>query len=157
MDESTRPVRVVVDTNVLVSAALSVHHDRLTSTTARLFSLLATREVVAVASTQTLYELADKLREPQFELPPALILDFLDIFTNAADIVSIRGLDMGCKDDPDDNAFVETAVNGRVDYLITYDRGFERSEVLHELAKRNCKVLNAGRFLGSLVPSSTKD
>lgn len=111
--------------------------------------MIARGEVTLVVSTQTLYELADKLQTPRFGLPAQFILTFVDLIANAADIVAIRGLDMGCNEDPDDNMFIETAFNGRVEFLITYDGHLQTEQVRYDLAKRGCAVVTAGQFFAA--------
>lgn len=143
--------RIVTDTNALVSAALQVYRNHPNAPSAKLFQLIAMRDVVLVASTQTLYEIADKLGEPQLGLPATFIIGFIDILANAAEIVAIRGLDMGCKDDSDDNMFIETAVNGKVDYLITYDGDLQTDQIRYDLKKRNCSICTIGQFLAIIA------
>jgi len=139
-------LKIVVDSNVMISAALAIHSGRTESPSARLFSLIAGGDVAAVASTQMLYELAEKLEEPRFALSSAFILDFVELYANALEIVAIRGLDMGCRDD-DDDKFIETAVNGRVDALVTRDRDLTETRIRYDLAKRRCEVLAVSEVL----------
>lgn len=149
-NSGSNSLRIVTDTNALVSAALQIYRNHPNAPSAKLFQLIATRDVVLVASTQTLYEIADKLGAPRLGLPANFIIDFMDILANASEIVSIRGLDMGCKDDPDDNMFIETAVNGRVDYLITYDHDLRTDQIRYDLKKRDCTICSIGEFLATI-------
>jgi len=118
----------------MISAALAIHSGRIESPSARLFSLVARGDIAAAACTQMLYELAEKLQEPRFAL------------SSATEIASIRGLDMGCRDD-DDDKFIETAVNGRANALVTRDRDLAETRVRYDLAKRRCDVLAVSEVL----------
>lgn len=121
--------------------------------TARLFTMIVKGEVTLIASAQTVYELADKLQKPSFELPAEFILKFVDLIANS-EIVAIRGLDMRCKEDADDNMFIETAFNGRADFLITYDGHLQTELVRYDLAKRGCAIVTTGEFFAAT--SSTR-
>lgn len=148
---------IVADTNIFVSAALAIHSNRLDSPTAELFTRIANGDVIAVASQQTLYELADKLTEPRFGLPGSFILDFVTLVSEFVELVAIRGLDMGCRDERD-NMFIETAFNGRVDALITRDPDLQDARTRYDLAKRECQVLNVSEVLTMLrKPESSKE
>ncbi len=140
---------IVVDSNVFISAALSIHSKRLDSPSAAVFFKVVRGGVIAVASPQTLYELAGKLSNPKFQLPSAFVIDFVDLLASAVEMVSIRGLAMGCRDERDD-MFIETAYNGRADALVTRDPDLQDAQTRYGLAKRNCRVLNVSEFLASL-------
>ncbi len=144
--------KIVVDTNVMLSAALAIRAGLLDSPTFVLFSKIVTREIIAVASPQMLYELARKLEDPKFEFPASFILEFTRLVTNAVDLVAIRGLNMGCRDKADD-MFIETAYNGRVDALVTRDRDLQDAKVRYGLAKRGCEVIGVMEALAGLQES----
>ena len=102
--------------------------------------------VECVASAATLYELSDKLRDRRFALSAALMIDFVELIADASTVVPIRGLAYPCRD-PNDSKFIETAVNGRADYLVTHDRDLSDPIASRELAKRGCAVVPARQFL----------
>lgn len=141
--------KIVVDSNVFVSAALAISGKRLDSPSAVVFFKVVQRDVVAVASPQMLYELAGKLSEPRFELSAAFVIDFINLLADAVEMVAIRGLDMGCRDERD-NMFIETAYNGRVDALVTRDRDLQDAQTRYDLAKRKCQILNVTELLAYL-------
>ena len=141
--------RIVVDSNVFVSAALAIHSKKLESPSAAVFFKVVRKDVVAVASSQMLYELAGKLSLPSFGLSAAFVIDYVELLADAVEMVSIRGLDMGCRDEKD-NMFIETAYNGRVDVLVTRDLDLQDAQTRYDLAKRKCKVLNVSEFLAVL-------
>jgi putative PIN family toxin of toxin-antitoxin system len=145
--------KIVADTNIFISAALAVlikdKQKRLASPSYVLMTKITTREVIAVASSQTLYELAGVLAYPQLKLAEDFIVKYTERIADAVDIVSIRGLNMGCRD-PRDDIFIETAYNGRVDALVTRDKDLQDWRTLHTLEKRGCQVIDVTPFLASL-------
>ena len=141
--------KIVVDSNVFVSAALAIYSKKLDSPSAAVFFKVVQKDVIAVASSQMLYELAGKLSLPRFGLSAAFVIDYVKLMADSVEMVSIRGLDMGCRDEKD-NIFIETAYNGRVDVLVTRDRDLQDTQTRYDLAKRKCQVLNVSEFLAAL-------
>ena len=109
--------RVVIDTNVLISAALI---DESVSARARNH---AARHGQLVATEQTLAEFAGTLLEPKFDryasraTRETLLRRLLPII----EIVPIIQVIRVCRD-PRDDMFLEAAVNGQADVLITGDK-----------------------------------
>lgn len=109
--------RVVVDTNVLISGLFSA-----TSTPAR-----AVEHVIAhgqlLASTGTLRELMTTLLSPKFdryvtrERRDALLVRLAPLVEIVEVVQELRA-----SRDPDDDKFLEVAVNGQADVIVTGDR-----------------------------------
>jgi putative PIN family toxin of toxin-antitoxin system len=107
------PLRSVIDTNVLVSAALKP--ESLQRTT---FLLATTKPARLYVSAPILEEYADVLARPELRIRKGLRLQLLQLIRNRSHlIVPSRRLDV--TKDPDDNIFVECADAARADYLIT--------------------------------------
>lgn len=108
--------RIVLDTNVLISGALST-----TSTPARALERAVT-DGQLLASTATLRELIEKLRSKKFD--PYISLDRRDALllglAPLIEIVEIVQMIDVCRD-PTDNKFLEVAVNGRAAVIVTGD------------------------------------
>jgi uncharacterized protein len=109
--------RVILDTNVLVSALL--FKGRL----ARLVELWKTGAVVPVISKETFTELRQVLHYPKFALNAdeirAIIEDEIIPFFDVVDIK--EGVDGVCRD-PYDDMFLAAAVNARAAWIVTGDR-----------------------------------
>ena len=109
--------RVVFDTNVLISGLLST-----TSTPARALEFAATSDQM-VATSATLRELMTKLLSPKFdryvsrERRDALLLRLAPVLEIVEVVEQIRA-----SRDTKDDKFLEAAVNGRADVLVTGDR-----------------------------------
>jgi putative PIN family toxin of toxin-antitoxin system len=110
------PVRLVIDTNVVVSAALNA--EGLQRTT---FLLAITKPARWYISKSILDEYIEVLSRPELRIRRGLRLQLLQLIKNRSHIVvPPRTLDV--TSDPDDNIFVECADAARADYLITGNR-----------------------------------
>jgi uncharacterized protein len=134
---AARPLRVVFDTNVLVSAAL-----RPMSRPGRCLRIAIERGAVVV-SDETVVELADVLLRAKFDAyvstqtREAFILAFIE----QAEVVQVTQAVTVCRD-PEDNKFLEAAVSGSADCLVTGD---EDLLALHPF--RNIPILAPAAFL----------
>ena len=108
-------MRVVVDTNVFISAALKEKTPPETAVR------LAVASHILLKSTVTEGELFVTLRRPRLApLIPPDFLDWLHELTEAAELVEITERIAACRD-PKDDKFLELAINGHADVLITGD------------------------------------
>jgi len=109
--------RVVIDTNVLISGLLST-----TSTPARAVHKAVTH-AQPVSTTETLRELIGKLLSPKFdryvrrEQRDALLQHVASLVEIVDVLQPIRA-----SRDPKDDKFLEAAVNGRADVIVTGDK-----------------------------------
>ena len=108
-------MRVVVDTNVFISAALKEKTPPETAVH------LAAASHLLLKSTITEGELFVTLRRPRLApLIPPDFLDWLHELMEAAELVKITERIAACRD-PKDDKFLELAVSGHADVLITGD------------------------------------
>jgi uncharacterized protein len=108
-------MRLVVDTNVFVSAALKG-----SSSPADIVRWIATYGGLLKTDAAD-QEVLSVLQRPR--LAPKIAPFFLDSLRRtfaAAELVTIAEPVTGCRD-PDDNKFLELAVNGRADVIISGD------------------------------------
>jgi uncharacterized protein len=130
-------IRLVIDTNILISAALSEN-----STPAKVldYSLENSRILI---STDTYEEISVKLLDNKFskyvQIETRQI--FLKKFLGIAEIVPIKTSIKACRDSKDDK-FLELAVNGDADFIITGDQDLL---VLHPF--RTVQIITASEFL----------
>jgi putative PIN family toxin of toxin-antitoxin system len=136
--------RVVVDTNVLISGLLSS-----TPTPARAVEH-AIQTAQLVASRETLRELFTTLLAARFdryvsrERRERLLLRLISLVEIAVIVQEIRA----CRD-PDDDKFLEAAVNGRADVLVSGD---DDLLVLHPF--REIAILSAAEYLKRNAPAA---
>lgn len=107
------PLRLVIDTNVLVSAALKPSSLQRTT-----FLLAITKPARLYISQPILDEYAEVLGRPELKIRKGLRLQLLQLVKNHSHlVVPSHGLEIAT--DPDDNIFIECADTARADYLIT--------------------------------------
>jgi uncharacterized protein len=108
-------VRVVIDTNVLVSAFLN-------NGKSRKFVLKAPDSHTLVLSSQMLAELADVLSREKFSVKTAQIDRFISNIVRQAIMVFIGSRSKIVLDDPDDDIVIETALSGEADFIVSGDK-----------------------------------
>ena len=109
--------RVVVDNNALVSRLL------IPASVPGRAVRKAVDEAQLLVSEATLEELADVLARPKFD-PYVSIADrqeFIRLLGRVAELVPITFTVHVCRD-PKDDRFLELAINGRADLIVTGDR-----------------------------------
>jgi uncharacterized protein len=126
--------RIVIDTNMLVSAAVFA------GSLPRLALSNAFAKGRILASTSTLAELNDVLHRPKFDKAARLELReafFLE-YVQRCELISVNTVIQACRH-PKDDKFLELAVDGRADLILTGD---------HDLL-----VLNPFRSITILTPT----
>jgi uncharacterized protein len=107
------PLRLVIDTNVLVSAAIKPAGLQRT-----VFLIAITRPARFYVSRPILEEYGEVLARPELRIRKGLRLQFLQLLKNHAHIV-IPTRRLEATSDPSDNIFLECADAARADYLVT--------------------------------------
>lgn len=106
-------LRLVMDTNVLVSAALKPESLQRT-----IFLLAISKPARLYVSAPILEEYAEVLSRPELGIRKELRRQLLQLIRNRSHLVApSRRLEV--TSDPDDNIFIECADAARADYLIT--------------------------------------
>jgi len=107
------PLRLVIDTNILVSAAIKP--DGLQRT---VFLIAISKPARLYVSQPILEEYNEVLTRPEFRIRKGLRLQLLQLVKNHSHAVTpARRLDVTT--DPADNIFLECADAARADYLVT--------------------------------------
>jgi putative PIN family toxin of toxin-antitoxin system len=107
------PLRVVIDTNVLISAAIKPAGLQRT-----VLLLALTKPARLYVSRPILEEYGEVLARPEFRIRKGLRQQLLQLIENHSYTVAPpRHLEV--TSDPDDNMFVECADAARADYLVT--------------------------------------
>ena len=107
------PLRLVIDTNAVVSAALNP--DGLQRTT---ILLAITKPARLYVSPPILEEYAGVLARPHLKIRKGLRLQLLRLIKDSSHIV-VPSQRLEVTSDPDDNVFLECADRAGADYLIT--------------------------------------
>jgi putative PIN family toxin of toxin-antitoxin system len=135
----TKRLRAVLDTNVFVSASLSKNAN---SPTRELLERWKANEFTLVICDQIAKELIEKLKERRFS--PDEIVEQTSALVSSAEWVVIADEQIeALLSDPDDNVVVACAVEGKANYLITYDPHFDSLQGNY----RGIKIVKAIPFL----------
>ena len=113
-----RADRVVVDTNVLISAALRPH-----GPPRAVVDAVRSKNGVLLFSDETFAELRSRFHRRKFEryVGREVRAVWLAQLKAVSEWVSIAGAKLGCRD-PDDDKLLETALMGEANCLVTGDR-----------------------------------
>ncbi len=111
-------MRIVLDTNVLVSGILSP-----TGTPGRIVDLVTSRSVTVLYDDRILAEYRDVLTRPRLRIGRAEAAAVLDLIEHEGVLVSAPPLPVVLPD-PDDLPFVEVAVAGRASVITGNARHF---------------------------------
>lgn len=134
-------MRVVVDSNVIVSAMLSPH-----APPAQVIRLLLQGEAVPLHDARILAEYRDVLWRPKFDFDPEDIRAVLSGIDRTGETVFARPLSLTLPD-PDDLPFLEVAAAANADALVTGNtRHYRPVTGTHEVA-----VLTPREFLDLLA------
>ena len=138
MGETPKKVRrVVLDTNVLVSALL------FTGKLSRIVDLWRQGKVIPLISRQTFEELRAVLEYPKFSLAPDEIQSIIENeILPFFEVVEIKENVRGVCGDPGDDKFIACAVSGLADFLVSGDKdltGLKRYKTV--------KIIRVSEFL----------
>ncbi len=135
-----KTIRVVLDTNVVVSAHLnSAGYER------HVLDLVLSKKLQIFVSEPILIEYEGVLRRPKFAIQPGAVSRSLRALRLAARIVQPRQ-EINVASDPSDNRFLECADAARVNYLVT---GNKRHFPTHW---RRTLVVNARELIEHVTP-----
>lgn len=149
-------MKAVVDTAVLVSAALAIAADNNAHSRLLVERGLSGDSFELVTSEPMLRELSDVLSRPRFDFSADQVIAFVERVTAAAAFVDIRGLAMGCRD-PRDDKVLETAMNANANFVVARDRDLHDARARYSIEKvgigirsRPIRVVGVRAFLDAL-------
>jgi putative PIN family toxin of toxin-antitoxin system len=110
-------MKVVLDTNVLVSALIKASKPR------DLFNKLA-KDKQIVLSRAILEEFLEVIEDPKIAKYTSEkdVTVFLNTLKNTARIVQVKSKFKAVKENPDDDTIIQTAYDNKADYIISGDR-----------------------------------
>jgi len=133
-------LRLILDTNILVSAALK--RDSLQHT---IFLLALTKSVRLYISQPILDEYAEVLSRPKLGISKGVRQQMTQLIKNHSHMV-VPARTLNVTTDPDDNIFLECAEAARADYLVTGNRKH------FPIFWKNTKVINSNDFISLIAP-----
>lgn len=132
-------VKVVLDTNILISAILFGGKPR------RILNLALRGEIKVCVSEPILEELKGVLRRPKFGFGAEVIQTILTELIGLADFVHPSQKIKIVAEDSDDNRIIECALEARADYIITGD-----SHLLNLVRFKDILIVTPDKFLEKL-------
>jgi uncharacterized protein len=138
------PLRLVIDTNVLVSAAIKP-----TGLQRTVLLLAMTKPARLYVSRPIMEEYTDVLARPELKIRKGLRQQLVQLIKNHSyEVAPTRRLEV--TGDPDDNIFLECADAARADYLVTGNqRHFPRFW-------KKTKIITAREFISLAAPHLIK-
>ena len=106
-------MRIVLDTNVLVSGVLKPR-----SIPGSILNAILDERVSVLVDDRILFEYRDVLNRPKFDFPPNYVESVLEFFEHRGEYVTATPVP-GQLPDPADLPFYEVAIAGVADFLIT--------------------------------------
>jgi hypothetical protein len=135
-------MRVVLDTNTLISALL------FSGTASRLVPLWQSGEITLLLSKAILQEYLQVLTYPKFRISDQEVRGLIEEeVLPFVETIEVRKRLTVVRRDPDDNKFLECAVTGGAQYLVTGDR-----DLLELGSYRGITILSVADFLNQLSP-----
>ena len=108
-------MKVVLDTNVFISGIFWKGASN------KVIINWKEGKFILVTSLRTISEIIKVLKDFKIKLSDYMIKEWIDLIIKNSIIVEPREKINIVKDDPKDNIFIETAVAGNVDYIVSQD------------------------------------
>ena len=106
-------MKIVLDTNVLVSGVLKPH-----SIPGSILNAILDERMTVLVDDRILFEYRDVLERPKFDFPPSYIESVFEFFEHRGDYVTAPPVPEQLLD-PADLPFYEVAIAGVADFLVT--------------------------------------
>jgi len=127
--------RVVIDTNVLVSALIN-------NGKSRKLVLKLLEEHTIILSSQMLAELADVISRDKFSVTSSQIDRFISILVQKATMVSVRSIPKVILEDPDDDVVLTTALSGKAEFIVSGDK-----HLLKIACYKDTQIVSVNQFI----------
>lgn len=108
-------LRIVLDTNILVSATISEGKPR------DLLRLAIQRRYLLIKSTGTIEEFVEVLQRPEFRMTGKEVVKAKNALVKTGKTIKVTSKRKIVREDPDDDIFINTALDGNADYLVSGD------------------------------------
>ena len=135
-------MRVVIDTNVIVSALINVH-----GTPARILDFVLLGQLIPVFDDRMISEYREVLLRPKFRFRSADVYALLELLESEGESVVAPTLSLDLPD-AEDAPFIEVAIAAVCDFLITGNIGHFPDEIIDTLSlEQQLRVVTPADFL----------
>ena len=110
-------MRVVLDTNVFISGIFWSGNY-----CSQLIDKWKNKEIELVSSINIIQELVETLRNFKVHMPETMIEEWRKVILNNSIIIESSTKVNAVKEDLEDNKFIETAVDGKAEFIIRQDK-----------------------------------
>ncbi len=131
--------KVVLDTNVFVSAMILIGHSNI------LIEKWQSDEFILLFSPAIYDEYLEVIMRPKFKYTEERLRQFSELLTEKGISVNPQIKLNIIKDDPDDNMFLECAIEGSADFIVSGD-----THLLTLKKYENIPILKASQFINEL-------
>ena len=125
-EEQGRP-RVVLDTNIIISALGWGGKPK------KCFELILKGDLISITSPEIIHEVEKVMEYPKFSFKNKEKREFLEVITKSSIIIEPKTEINLIKEDPTDNMFLEAAITGHADYIISGDKDLLNLERFKEI------------------------
>lgn len=141
-------MRITLDTNVLVSAFISKN-----GVCADVLDLVSTfEEIELVLSQEILSEFAEVMRREEvktrFKYDDRDIASFEEAVRDVSEIIKVVSRFKVVAEDPDDDRVVNTAIDGKVQYIVSGDKHLQKLKKVKKV-----RIVTPRVFLGIVAKS----
>lgn len=125
MEEKPEQFRVVIDTNIYISFLKRGYYRKI-------LDLWLKERFELLTSNEILDEVFEVLSRPKFNFSPEEIIELGELLYERAIMVEPKE-ELNVCPDPDDNKFLECAIEGKAHYLVTGDPHLKDMEKYEEI------------------------
>lgn len=108
-------MRIVLDTNVIISAIIRNGKPR------KLLRIGIDDKYEILLSKEMLEEISSVLQRPKFKMTKDKVHHVVSALTMSSEVVTVTSNFKAIKNDPDDDIIINTAHDGKADYIVSGD------------------------------------
>jgi putative PIN family toxin of toxin-antitoxin system len=108
-------LRVVLDTNVLVSATIAEGKSR------KLLRLAIQRRYLLIKSKEAIEEFVEVLQRPKFRMTRNDVIKAKNALVKTGKTIKLTSKRRVIEEDPDDDIFINISLDGNADYIVSGD------------------------------------
>lgn len=139
-------IKVVLDTNIFISGIFWEGNF-----CAKIIDLWREGKIVLVSSIELIKELVKTLRDFKIQMDENMIKSWKELIIKNSIMVELTEKISVIKEDSGDNKFLEAAIAGEVEYIVSQDR-----HLLNLKEFREIKIVKPEEFLGLTISIKNK-